>query len=105
MDARKQEAAIEALESQMAGLRDDVSAILATLAKVANGEIKMASQSAQEGLDGIGRRGRRAAAAAGERVRSAASDVRSTVEDYPISTALVGIGIIGLVVAWLIRGR
>lgn len=104
-DARKHDAAtIDALEAQVAALRDDVASILATLGKVADSEIRGASDAAQDGLDGIGRRGRHAFAAAGRTMRSAAHDARSTVEHYPVSAGLIVVGL-GLAAAWLLLFR
>lgn len=92
----------QGLEADLAKLRDDVAALAGSVREVASDEIQATVDAIRERLDQAAGQARKAARRAKAGARDAADALGGTIEEHPIASILVALGL-GLAVGAFLR--
>jgi ElaB/YqjD/DUF883 family membrane-anchored ribosome-binding protein len=91
-----------ALEADFIRLREDVASLTETVKKVAAHEARGMADAMRDGIDGAAERVRKAGKRAKNSAQDAAESLQASVEEHPIQSVLVALGL-GVVVGMLLR--
>jgi len=90
------------LETEFAKLREDVASLTEALKDVAANEARGVSDAFRMGLDSAAKQARHASKRVKSGAHDAAESIQASVEEHPISSVLVALGV-GVVVGMMLR--
>src|SRR5215470_4777349 len=93
----------QALEAELAKLRDDVSSLAGTVRDVASDEVQATVDAIRDRLDKAAGEARRAARRAKAGAHDAADALEDAIEEHPFTSILVALGLGFLIGAFLRR--
>ena len=91
-----------ALEADFVRLREDVASLSETVKNVASREARGMADAMLNGIDGAAERVRKAGKRAQNTAQEAAESLQASVEEHPIQSVLLALGL-GVVVGMLLR--
>jgi len=91
-----------ALEADFLRLREDVASLSETVKNVASREARGMADAMLNGIDGAAERVRKAGKRAQNTAQEAAESLQASVEEHPIQSVLLALGL-GVVVGMLLR--
>ncbi|HEY7688754.1 MAG TPA: hypothetical protein VH835_08680 [Dongiaceae bacterium] len=90
------------LESDFAKLRDDVASLAGTVKDIAANEAYNVSDALRSSLDSATKQARKASKRMRSQAQDAADTFQESIEEHPISSILVALGV-GVVVGMMLR--
>jgi len=89
-------------EAEFERLRDDVASLMETAKEVAAREAHGVAETVRDGIDGAAQRVRSGSKRVKDRAQDAATSLQANVEEHPISSVLLALGL-GVVAGMLLR--
>jgi ElaB/YqjD/DUF883 family membrane-anchored ribosome-binding protein len=93
----------QALEGELAKLRDDIAALAKTVHDIGSGEAQAVVDSVRERLDKVSAEARKASRRARAGAQEAADTVQGAIEENPVTSVLVALGLGFIIGAFLRR--
>lgn len=92
----------DALEAELAKLRDDVGSLASTVRDIASDEVKATVEAIRERLDKASSEARRATRRAKASAHEAADALEGAIEEHPFTSILIALGL-GFIIGALLR--
>ena len=103
-DARRStDMSYQALEAELAKLRDDIGSLANTVRDIGSGEAQAVVDAVRDRLDKVSAEARRASRRARAGAQDAADTVQHAIEDNPLTSVLIALGLGFIIGAFLRR--
>jgi ElaB/YqjD/DUF883 family membrane-anchored ribosome-binding protein len=103
-DARQStDRSYQALEAELAKLREDIGSLAKTVRDIGSGEAQAVVDAVRDRLDKVSAEARRAGRRAKAGAQDAADTVQHTIEDNPLTSVLIALGLGFIIGAFLRR--
>jgi ElaB/YqjD/DUF883 family membrane-anchored ribosome-binding protein len=103
-DARQStDKSYQALEAELARLRDDIGSLAKTVRDIGSGEAQAVVDAVRDRLDKVSAEARRASRRAKAGAQDAADTVQGAIEDNPLTSVLIALGLGFIIGAFLRR--
>ena len=103
-DARQStDKSYQALEAELGRLRDDISSLAKTVRDIGSGEAQVVLDAVKDRLDKVSAEARRASRRAKAGARDAADTMQDAIEDNPLTSVLIALGLGFIIGAFLRR--
>ena len=103
-DARRStDMSYQALEAELAKLRDDIGSLAKTVRDLGSGEAQAVVDAVRDRLDKVSAEARRASRRARAGAQDAADTVQHAIEDNPLTSVLIALGLGFIIGAFLRR--